>query len=493
MGYQCFQGACQPPCSTDDTCGKGFFCDTSSGSCTMKPGAPLGGDCMMDSDCSSQVCLKSKCEQGCTRDGDCAAGQTCFVNPISDAPNLTSTTHIVPICIAKRGKAAPGSTCAASSDCDRGSCELGMCVEMCAAGGDCTQANTTCATLVELVDNHSAPTFKGCLPAKGIVDYDGARGQVPLPSNTQSFAVYTHVEPFDFSLVVGITSLTDPNKMSIYAQPMTQADFYNLAVRYVPTEGSSTMLVPNSPRVTLMPGVYNFFAATSSGSTPTSRVYIKLGSSTTGSLPLNIYYTDLTNACHTFTFTQVKNGGLSSAIGTLENIFQQAGVSVTNVNFIDVSGSVANTIKVSTATGAMMLPDLDNLLQAATAGPGLQAGLDVVLVRSITDPNGNQSGVLGIAGGIPTNPVLGTAHSGVAVSIDTLCFGGMTTFGSTMGHELGHSLGLFHNVEMDNTTDPLTDTKTDGNNNLMYWVEDSGQHLTPQQSQVVRNDMKVKP
>jgi hypothetical protein len=153
---------------------------------------------------------------------------------------------------------------------------------------------------------------------------------------------------------------------------------------------------------------------------------------------------------------------------------------------------VANTIKVST-TSASMLPDLDNLLAAATAGPGLQAGLDVVLVRSITDPNGNQSGVLGIAGGIPTNPVLATAHSGVAVSIDTLCFGGMSTFGSTMGHELGHSLGLFHNVEMDNSTDPLTDTKTDGNNNLMYWVEDSGQHLTPQQSQVVRNDMKVKP
>ena len=44
-----------------------------------------------------------------------------------------------------------------------------------------------------------------------------------------------------------------------------------------------------------------------------------------------------------------------------------------------------------------------------------------------------------------------------------------------------------------NTKDPLTDTATDGSNNLMYWLEDSGQHLSPQQSQVVRNDMKVQP
>jgi hypothetical protein len=228
---------------------------------------------------------------------------------------------------------------------------------------------------------------------------------------------------------------------------------------------------------------------------PTVRVYIKLGDAppAAGTAPLNIYYTDLTGACQPMTFNQLKQGGLSTTFNRLATIYSQAGITFSSTNFVDVSASVGNTIRVATATGADMLPDLDMLLQAATSQGGLTAGLDVVLVRSITDPNGNQSGVLGIAGGIPANPVLGTAHSGVAVSMETLCFGGTPVFASTIAHEVGHSIGLFHNIEMDATLhDPLTDTMADGKNNLMYWLEDSGEHISTQQGQVMRNDVKVK-
>ncbi|HZS36787.1 MAG TPA: hypothetical protein VFF06_08175, partial [Polyangia bacterium] len=141
------------------------------------------------------------------------------------------------------------------------------------------------------------------------------------------------------------------------------------------------------------------------------------------------------------------------------------------------------------------LPDLDNTLQAATSGTTNPVGFDVVLIRTITDQNGAASNILGIAGGIPASPVLGTPHSGVVVSIESMCAnrgGSSALLGTTMGHELGHSVGLFHSQEQDGNTDPLTDTAVDGQTNLMYWLESSGQHLSVQQGQVIRDDPKVK-
>lgn len=491
MGYQCFQGQCRPNCAIDDDCGAGFVCP--DGTCQPKPGTPVGGDCNVNDDCATATCgYDKKCVQPCDRDSACPSGQTCYINPVGDIKPLP-TTHLLPICIMKRGTAAPGMACTADKDCDRGSCQLGMCSELCATNADC-RTGTTCADNTALVDNRSGPTFKGCLPQKGMVTIDGTKGNIPLPSTGQAFSIYTFVDPFDFNLAVGTTSLNDPTGTAIYTQPMNDMDFYALPVRYIPTEASSTMLVPNSPRVTLMTGLYKFTFGSSGAPLPTAKVYIKLGDAplSSGSVVLNVYYTDLSGACQTLTFNQLKNGALSATIGRMITIFQQANINIATTNYIDVSGSVGNALKVATANGAMMLPDLDNLLASATASPGLTPGLDVVLVRTITDPNGNQSGVLGIAGGIPSNPVLGTAHSGVAVSMETFCFGGTDVFASTIAHETSHSLGLFHNIEMDSSVhDPLTDTMTDGKNNLMYWLEDSGEHLSVQQSQVIRNDPKV--
>jgi hypothetical protein len=492
-GYQCHQGGCRPPCVSAEECGQGFVC--TDGTCTEKPGSPLGSDCVVDDDCSSSVCsFDKKCVQGCDRDGACPSDQTCYINPVGDI-RATPTTRLVPICVARRGTAALGGACTKDADCDRGSCNLGMCTEMCVTGGDCARAGTGCATLVATVDNRSGPTFKGCLPTKGMIEIDGSRGQIPFPSTGQAFAIYAFVDPFNFDLAVGITTLTDPMGMSVYTQPANEAEYYALPVRYIPSEASSTMLVPNSPRVTLGTGLYRFTAASSDTPTPSVRVFLKLGSAppASGSAPLNIYYTDLTSSCRNWTFNQLKSGAMQSAISTVSSIFQQANLSFSGTNFIDVSASAGNSIRVASNSGSMMLPDLDNLLQAATGVPGVEPGFDVVLVRSITSETGGQSGVLGIAGGIPSNPVLGTAHSGVAVSLETLCFFGQTTFGSTIAHEIGHSVGLFHNIEQDSSVhDPLTDTAGDGDNNLMFWYEKDGENISAQQGQVMRNDPKVK-
>jgi hypothetical protein len=492
-GYQCFQGACQPACGSDSDCGKGFSCQ--GGTCMVRPGAPVGADCLADDDCSSQLCNLRKCATPCDHDNLCGATQTCSLNAIGDGV-ASPTTHISPICIARRGTAAPGAACKADADCDRGACQLGLCVELCKVTGDCHGQAMTCAGMTAVLDGYVTAPFSGCLPTRANIDFDGTRLVVPLPTTAQSFAIDVRADPFDFTNLVGVFALTDPHGVQVYTPPQQPGDFYNINLRYVPTEGGSTMLVPNAPRVPITPGMYKFDGNTTNGGTLVSRVYMKLsdGPITGGNVALNFYVTDLSLACRSLSLSDLQNGGaIDQAIGQMKRIFMQANIAITSVNWFDVTSAQINTIKVNTTNGGMELPDLDNLLLAVTGLHGTKAGLDVVLLRSITDPNGGQSGVLGIAGGIPTSPLLGTAHSGVAVSLDTLCFLGQDTFGSTTAHELGHSMGLFHSIEMTGEHDPLTDTAGDGPNNLMYWEESSGAHLSTQQSGVIRNDPKVQP
>ena len=61
---------------------------------------------------------------------------------------------------------------------------------------------------------------------------------------------------------------------------------------------------------------------------------------------------------------------------------------------------------------------LDDVLLAATSNQNTTVGLDVVLVRAIVNAQNQDVGILGIAGGIPSSPVLGTPHSGSIVRIE---------------------------------------------------------------------------
>src|SRR5581483_6291120 len=393
-------------------------------------------------------------------------------------------------CAARRKTGAPGATCTMDADCDRGICLIGVCAELCVSSGDCHGTGMSCTAMSVPVDASDAsmlPKLQACLPQSGTISYDASLVPwLPVPAQAHAMSIYIFLSSFDFADDVGVTSLIDPSGTKQYTPPATLNDYYNLPIRYAPAETSSVMQVPNSPAVTLSPGVWQFaFAASSTFGAPTARVYLKLGSVTSGKLPLNFYITDLSAAC---THVNASNAAtaLASDISDIRNIFAQAGLTISNVTFHDVTGP--NTIKVNTASSGSMLQDLDNILRTDTAGKGTTPGLDVVLVRQIQDPNGADSGVLGIAGGIPGAPELGTAHSGAVVSIETKC---NNYFAPTASHELAHTLGLYHNVEQDGHHDPLTDTAADGQNNLMYWIENQGMHLTVQQSTVIRDDVKV--
>lgn len=482
QGYQCFQGACQPACASDGECGQGFAC--MSGACTALPGAKEGAPCGADGDCSSRMCLDGTCALPCTHDQVCPSTETCAFHP--------QGTALRPACAPRRGTAAPGAACSSDGDCDRGECQLGVCVELCGTTPDCGQG-MTCAKMVFITQAQDLLPFTGCLPQTGTLDFDDEDGIFALPSNAQSFAIYTRLQAFDFSNFVGVTRLADPSGKVIYTPPMTQADFFTLPIRYTPTESSSTMLVPNSPAITLQPGAYQFDVNTSKLGTQTrSRIYIKLGDAPIagGKVSLNFYVTDLSQASCAqgrIGAADVKSA-LASQIAEIKQIFSQAGITVDEVTA--QASSAPPVVRVSTDPNAQV-PDLDNVLQAATSNASTRPGLDVVLVRAITDPNGNQNGVLGVAGGIPGSPLLATPHSGAVVSIQNLCFG--QPLGIVAAHETAHTLGLFHSVEQAGQHDPLTDTAGDGTSNLMYWAENSGRHLSMQQGQVLRNDPKVRP
>jgi hypothetical protein len=469
-------GACTLPCATDPDCGPGLQCV--SGDCKPFDGKPLGESCAVDTDCASRLCLKSVCAQPCNRDALCGSGQTCTLNPSED--------KIQPACIAQRGGGAPGSACTQDGQCDRGSCQLGVCVELCATTQDCHGSGMTCAKMYAPLDNETAPMFNGCLPRTGMLKFT-ADIMAPLPSHVRSMAIYSRLAAFDFNTAVGVVELKDPSGAFLYQQPQSADEFFTLKIRYQPDSSASTMLVPNSPAVTLGPGAHPFVVGVSRSTSFFTTVFLKVGDAppSTGRVPLNFYVTNLSGACINVT---AQNGAtvLAGFIDQIKNIFAQSGITISSVNFRSTTAS--NTVR-RPVGGQMDVPDLHNVLMQATANQGTTVGMDVVLVRSITDVNGQPVGILGVAGGIPSSPELGTPHTGAIVSIGNAC-GGSPPFAEVTAHEIGHTLGLFHNLEQAGQQDALTDTGTQSTN-LMYWVENSGMTLSAQQGQVMRNDPKV--
>jgi len=489
-GYMCFGGECRPPCAGDLDCGKGFMC--ASGSCQPLPGKSVGMPCASDMECSSRLCdpVSGDCQVGCASDADCQSGQTCWVNPV-DRNGDGSTDGILPICIKRRGSGAPGSQCKFDSQCDQGQCELGVCVQLCQTGGNCAaMPPMACVSMVAQVDI-GAPPIKGCILKSGTLTYnlgnDGT-GPVGVPGNTLGFNIFVEAQADNISYYAGITDLEDPTGTALFA---LQGDFFGNPIRYYPTEGSSMVLVSNAPnRVSIIPGLYTFSTFTANIQSPnqtipyTARVRFKLGEQapTAGTIPLHVFVTSLSGGCTVFDAASAPQR-LSSFEAKLKQVYAQAGLTISPIVYMD--STAPNLIGVGN-TGVN--PQLDSLLKTATTGD-MPDALEMVVVKHI---NSSMQGfeILGYAGGIPASTgIPGTVHSGVAVSLTTLCTCnfGQDCFAETAAHELGHSLGLFHTQEQNGQMDPLSDTKANPTKNLMYWEEGNSLNLslTPQQSQVI--------
>lgn len=505
---QCYKGACNPRCKGDEDCrDDGYSCD--AGTCTARPGSPMGDACTKDSDCSSQNCVMNKCVQGCNRETACAAGSTCVLD--------RNATRVRGSCISQRtATRAPLNACASDSDCTRGTCLMGLCLLMCQQTRDCGAAPDagSCpelpAPLTKVTPVSSWPRMKVCLPRNQNVAVPlGAVqtvNQILVPSTARSLTMVLSAENNDQSIRVGMSYVEDDKKMELFGQwnPADPNGYFNNVIRHNPDGGSSIFMFSTSPgRAPLRSTVYGYGVVASDPigmlKPATALAIYKLYDApiTSGKVPLRIHVADLSGLPPSCMYQSMKAASarttLAPMISKLQQIYAQSNVAVTfdPIDYDDTDAPTSLNAQLDGALGKIL----------AQASKQTAGGVDLTLIRSIAP-----TGVLGIAGGIPGAPGMkDNPRTGAVMSMGFLCMSGvnygLTQLAQTAAHELGHTLGLNHNRERGGMTDPLGDgtglsesTRQDSAN-LMYWLstETPGESLTAEQGTVIRSVPQIRP
>jgi hypothetical protein len=157
----------------------------------------------------------------------------------------------------------------------------------------------------------------------------------------------------------------------------------------------------------------------------------------------------------------------SDFVGTLRSIFATGGVALGSLDYTDLLDH----------------PDLDGL-DVSDASELLSLGsnsdgVNVFFVRSLS-PAGLQAygpnpGPAGIGG---------TAQSGVIVALDSLCYRSWTDVSRVAAHEIARYMGLYDNIDIDNTTDPISDSDV-SSSNLMFYSDLGGTQLSQGQKTIL--------
>ncbi len=451
---QCLAATCTPRCTAHLDCGDGYVCQD-------------------DGTCAE---VTSAVGDPCSREIDCGPAQSCRL----DSTDLDGDGRLAGTCQIDQSGTATGGDCAADADCRTGICALDRCVELCKSIDDCP-TGTTCADIPRLPAAGKPPLFAGCLQASGTLRLDfpvaspHSQLRVPVPSNALSFALVAQID--NDAQLVGASRVTSPSGLLLYATPFSQEEYYANPLRHQPEPEIATLVVPNTPAIGIETGAYDievgsFFEAGGQGTAiPSVSVFYKLSPATT--LDLHLHFADLSDhPC-----PGVSGLSAASAPGStdvrgyldqLESILGAAAIKLGNVTYDDIQRADLDGLRAQ---------DLPRLLKLADD----PSGIHIFFTRSISPV-----GVQALAGGNPGPPALpATRASGIAVSMDTLCYRSWTDMARITAHELARYMGLFRNREPDGFLDPIPDSD-DSSTNLMFYTDLGGTKLSPGQAAVLQ-------
>lgn len=485
---------CVPRCQSNAECGDGSHCDAGSGDCKegIAEPNPIGEFCAANNECASNQCLRGDrypnglCVADCA--GGCDDGQVCGATPDGEkclkecAGDLDCRGGYV--CGADGACTAP---CRADAECG----EL-----KCGVSGRCVQPSESGAQVQEI--------DLGSVSVGGQLSNDVT---VEIPSGALGFSILGEGAGADL-MIIG--RMVDPNGRTIY----DFQDPFGSEVRFFPSSGEITQMVPSSPRSAPIPGTYTFNLIKEGGTRNISlRAIVKVadGEPQSGALDVNFFFANLSGLDGS---GAGNDADFQAAVTELRTLYAQRGIELGDVRYCDLaSGDRDRYAVIDTVEGANS--ELNQMFalsgQAAALGCNSEQALNFFLVQEIV---GGRAGyiILGVSGGIPGPPgIHGTTHSGVAVTMSGFRRN-PKQLAQTMAHEGGHFLGLFHTTEAEGTAfDPLNDTpecKTDSNRdgvvaynecsgrgaeNLMFWAAgDNARDITNDQGFVVLRNPGVK-
>jgi hypothetical protein len=455
-GLQCFEGQCLPHCLHHIDCGDGYVCE--SGQCNLVEAGE-------NTPCDSEL--------------DCGPGLTCRLRDTLSSPPG--------VCTRNSTAGVPGASCGTDADCREGACMLGHCLDLCAESSECAP-RWTCAAVPRLTDDAITlrGNFNACLPSTGTLTFDIPLDEddlqptvyIAVPSTAIAMAAVMEVgDPFQR---IGATLINDPSGNEVYTLPIDRMAFFRNRVRHEPAPGISAFKIPGSPDEPLQAGAYKLSLGVfnDGGGEPSRdrrlRVVEKLGLG--AALDLHFYFTDLSgHPC-------------ADAMGPVVDAASAQASTEFQTEFV---AELRTILSRAFATGATTYEDVEDHpelggLVRTRAGELFSLnthdqGVAVFFVRSIA-PAGMQI----VVGGTPGAPLPGTRGSGVAVSLESMCYReDWRTLARQTAHAIARQLGLFRNVEPDGGSDPIDDSPSTIDN-LMHYSEFGGTTLTPGQVETLR-------
>jgi hypothetical protein len=471
---QCLNHICVPRCERHADCGDGFVC-RDNGICEV---------------------VESQVGDLCVREIECGPGQFCQL----DDEDNDQDGILAGECALEVSGGVLDAPCEADADCQQGTCALGRCVFLCVPEPDGSfegedldcPAEHICSTIPrQIAPDGPVPAFYGCLPNSGDIVYripttmDFQTLMLPVPGAARSLAVVMSVDDEDD--LVGAAALRSPAGQTLYLEPLDRAEYFANPVRHDLAPGIATLLLPQTPDLPLEPGAYSIDVGTTGTEIPTVEVTYKLESAGPGvHLDVHFYFLDLTtHPCPLVNDVPVPSraGEQTAAdfetstefqiafVDELEAIFNNAGV------VLDLAEATYDDISGRADLDGLDRERLPELLSLSTH----EGGAHIFFVRSISP-----AGLEGLVGGPPAPPGRpGTRASGVVIATDTLCYADWAYLARTTAHELARSLGLERSVEPDGYEDAISDTGYESSN-LMYFSDQGGRTLSPDQSQILR-------